>query len=164
VLRHHVTIAALVRQRGGPRAPVEDIVQETLARALANLGGFGRRASFLTWTAAIALNLATDWARKERRRERLAPRAEVEHDDVPSAALPAASHVAELREEALRARAALDDLPPMVRLAVTMRVVEDLPYDEVAARLAAPVPRVRTWVSRGLARLRRQLEVRDVRD
>jgi DNA-directed RNA polymerase specialized sigma24 family protein len=50
-----------------------------------------------------------------------------------------------------------------MRLAVTLRIVEDLSYEEVAARLAAPVPRVRTWVSRGLDRLRRTLETRDDR-
>jgi RNA polymerase sigma-70 factor (ECF subfamily) len=159
VERHHRTLAALVRQRAGPRAPVEDIVQETFARALANLSLFARRASFLTWTATIALNLATDWARKESRRARLAPRADVPEDDVPHAGALAADAALERREDGARARAALDALPDALRLAVTLRVVQDLPYEEVAARLDAPLPRVRTWVSRGLARLRRNLEV-----
>ena len=161
VERHHVVLASLVRQRGGPRAPVEDIVQETFAKALANLGGFRGRASFLTWTATIALNLATDWARKEKRRARLVPRAGVEGDEVPSVRAGTAEDAAERREETDRARAALDALPESLRLAVTLRVVEDLSYEEVALRLAAPVPRVRTWVSRGLDRLRRKLEVRN---
>jgi RNA polymerase sigma-70 factor (ECF subfamily) len=157
VERHHVVLASLVRQRGGPRAPVEDILQETFAKALAGMGGFRGRSSFLTWTATIALNLATDWSRKERRRARLAPRADVETDAVPG---PASGDAAERREESDRARAALDALPEALRLAVTLRIVEDLTYEEVATRLGAPVPRVRTWVSRGLDRLRRKLEVR----
>ena len=160
VERHHRVVAAMVRQRAGPRAPVEDLVQETFARALAHLPGFARRASFPTWTSSIALNLATDWARKEKRRARLAPRADVEGDEVPAPAL--AMDLLERREEADRARAALDALPTTLRLAVTLRVVEDLSYDEIAARLDATVPRVRTWVSRGLSRLRRLLEVPDV--
>jgi RNA polymerase sigma-70 factor (ECF subfamily) len=157
VERHHALVTALVRQRGGARAPVEDLVQETFARALANLGGFRGGSSFVTWTASIALHLATDWRRKEQRRARLAPRSEVEADEVASAGAPGAGDAAELREEAERARAALDALPRAQRVAVTLRVVEDLTYDEVAARLAAPVPRVRTWVSRGLSRLRREM-------
>ena len=72
-----------------------------------------------------------------------------------------AAETAECREESVRARAALDALPEAMRIAVTLRVVEDLSYEEVAARLAAPVPRVRTWVSRGLDRLRKELEVRN---
>jgi len=163
VSRHHVALASLVRQRGGRRAPVEDVVQETFARALAHLGGFRGRASFFTWTASIALNLATDWARKERRRARLAPPADVAGDDVPGRTSATAADVAQRREDAEIARAALDALPTTLRLAVTLRIVEDLTYEEVASRLAAPVPRVRTWVSRGLGRLRKDLEVRDVR-
>jgi RNA polymerase sigma-70 factor, ECF subfamily len=156
VERHHVALASLVRQRAGARAPVEDILQDTFARALTHLPGFRARSSFLTWTATIALNLTTDWIRKERRRARLAPRAEVDGDALPG---KAGGDSLELREEAARARAALDALPPAMRVAVTLRVVEDLSYEEVAARLAAPVPRVRTWVSRGLGRLRQSLEV-----
>lgn len=163
VARHHLPLASLVRQRAGRRAPVEDLVQETFARALAHLGGFRRRASFFTWTAAIALNLATDWARRERRRARLAPPAGVEGDAVACPESAAAAESAQRREEAERARAALERLPTSMRLAVTLRIVEDLSYEEVAARLAAPVPRVRTWVSRGLDRLRRTLETRDDR-
>ena len=157
VERHHVTLASLVRQRAGARAPVEDILQDTFARALTHLPGFRARSSFLTWTATIALNLTTDWIRKERRRARLAPRADVDGDAVPGRD---AGDPLERREETARARAALDTLPVTLRIAVTLRVVEELTYEEVAARLAAPVPRVRTWVSRGLSRLRRTLEVR----
>jgi RNA polymerase sigma-70 factor, ECF subfamily len=160
VERHHVVLASLVRQRAGGRAPVEDLVQETFAKALANVGGFRGRASFLTWTASIALNLATDWGRKQRRRERLAPRADFGGDEVADAAA-SAPHLVQRREEAERARAALDELPDAMRLAVTLRIVEDLSYEEVAARLEAPVPRVRTWVSRGLGVLRRKLEAVD---
>ncbi len=157
VERHHVALASLVRQRAGARAPVEDILQDTFARALTHLSGFRARSSFLTWTATIALNLSTDWIRKERRRARLAPRADVDGDAVPGRC---GGDALEVREEAARARAALDTLPVTMRVAVTLRVVEELTYEEVAARLAAPVPRVRTWVSRGLSRLRRSLEVR----
>jgi RNA polymerase sigma-70 factor (ECF subfamily) len=157
VERHHVTLASLVRQRAGARAPVEDILQDTFARALTHLPGFRARSSFVTWTATIALNLTTDWIRRERRRARLAPRADVDGDAVPG---KSGGDPLELCEEAARARAALETLPVSMRVAVTLRVVEDLTYEEVAARLAAPVPRVRTWVSRGLSRLRQSLEVR----
>ena len=53
-----------------------------------------------------------------------------------------------------KARQALCDLPEQQRLAVTLRVVEELPYADIAARLDVPAQRVRTWVSRGLKRLR----------
>src|SRR5688572_25560120 len=129
VERHHVVLAALIRQRGGVRAPIEDLVQETFARALTHLGGFRGRASFVTWAGSIALNLASDWRRKETRRARLTPRADVEHDALPCAQTPQGSDLVQRREDAATARAALDELPAPMRLAVTLRVVEELSYE-----------------------------------
>ncbi len=161
VERHHRMLAGLIRQRLGPRGPVEDLLQEVFAKSLSNLSRFGGRSSFATWAGSIALNLATDWGRKESRRRRLAPASDVEQDRVPAPGSERPLHAIETREEAARARAAIDDLPLRWRLAVTLRVVEELPYETVAERLNAPVSSARTWVSRGLAQLRRRLEVRD---
>ena len=157
VSRHHALITALVQQRGGPRAPVPDLVQESFARALANLGGFRGGASFSTWTARIALNLTADWRRTMARHARLAPVADVDQDSVASTQTPAPDAAAANREDGARARVALDALPTSIRLAVTLRYIEELEYEEVAVRLNVSVQRVRTWVSRGLARVRREL-------
>jgi RNA polymerase sigma-70 factor (ECF subfamily) len=156
--RHHRMLAGLIRQRLGPHEPVEDLLQEVFAKALSNLDRFGGRSTFATWAGAIAINLATDWQRKQARRRRLAPTADVEQDAVPDPGRPLAS--VETREEAELAREAIGKLPIRMRLAVTLRVVEDLPYEKVAERLDAPVPTVRTWVSRGLKQVRSALEVR----
>jgi RNA polymerase sigma factor (sigma-70 family) len=160
VERHHRAVGAILRQRAGPTAPLEDLVQEVFARALAHLDGFRNDAAFLTWATSIGLHLATDWRRKDERRRRLAPPADVESDAVPCERRLDGARVAEERDEMRRARAALDGLPDAVRAAITLRVVEEMSYEEVAARLAVPVPRARQWVCRGLKRLREQLEVR----
>ena len=159
VERHHRMLAGLIGQRIGPRGPVEDLLQEVFARSLSKLDDFGGRSSFATWAGAIAINLATDWQRKQARRRRLAPPADVEQDAVPSPAAERPHRAVEAREEAARAREAIDGLPLRMRLAVTLRVVEDLPYETVGERLDAPVTTVRTWVSRGLRRVREMLEV-----
>jgi RNA polymerase sigma-70 factor (ECF subfamily) len=138
-------------------------VQEVFARTLVHLGTFRDDASFLTWAAAIGLHLATDWRRREERRRRLAPPSELGADEVPSAAPVDGARLAEDRDEVRRARAALDRLPDPMRLAVTLRVVEERSYEDVAARLGVDVPRARQWVCRGLRRLRTMLEVRDER-
>jgi len=159
VERHHAMLAGLLRQRLGPRGPVEDLLQDVFAKSLSRLDGFGGRASFATWAGSIALNLATDWQRKQARRRRLAPPADVEQDSVPAAYTPRPSTAAETREEVERARRAIEALPLNMRLAVTLRVVEELPYETVAERLDAPVTTIRTWVSRGLRQVRSLLEV-----
>ncbi len=159
VERHHRTLAAVLRQRFGPRAPVEDLLQEVFARTLARLDGFEGRSSFLTWATAIALHLATDWRRREDRRRRLAPRAEEAPDDVPARAPGAGpGAAAERREEWERVRVALDTIPAAHRVAVTLRVVESHPYEEVGRRLGVSTALARTWVSRGLRALRDRLD------
>ena len=87
--------------------------------------------------------------------------ADVEQDTVPERRAERPHRVLSIREEAERARAAIDKLPLRMRIAVTLRVVEDLPYEAVAERLGAPVTTVRTWVSRGLRQVRSNMEVTD---
>jgi len=159
VERHHRALAAILRQRAGPAAPLEDLVQEVFARALAHLDGFRSDAAFLTWATSIGLHLATDWRRREERRRRLVPPADVESDAIACPRGRDAARVAEDRDQVRRAREALDGLPDAVRAAITLRVVEELSYEDVAVRLGVPVPRVRQWVCRGLRRLRESLEV-----
>jgi len=152
-------LAGLIRQRLGPRGPVEDLVQEVFTKALKNLERFDGRSSFATWAGTIALNLATDWRRKQARRRRLAPPSDVEQDTVPDGSASGPSRAAQLREEADLARAAIEKLPIRMRMAVTLRVIEEQPYETVAEHLDAPVTTIRTWVSRGLQQVRAALEV-----
>ncbi len=161
VTRHHRVIASLVRQRVGRAGPVEDLVQETFVRALGKLDGFRGQASFSTWAATIALNLSRDWVRKQARRRRLTPMADVETDQVPLPGNGGGEMQIENREEADRIRAAMRALPERMQLAITMRVVNDEPYAVIAERLGTQVPTARTWVSRGLRAVREMLEVRD---
>jgi RNA polymerase sigma-70 factor (ECF subfamily) len=64
-----------------------------------------------------------------------------------------------LSVEPLRARlhAGIDGLPPAQRRALGLRVVEELSYAEVAARLACSPGAARTRVSRALRVLRDEL-------
>ncbi len=73
-------------------------------------------------------------------------------------------HVAEDDHAAIEERAGLDRLRPAIREqlgrlspeqqeAVVLRVIEELPYEEIAARLQIPEEAVRARVSRGLRTL-----------
>lgn len=157
VERHVGTLTAILRQRAGRDAPVEDIVQEVFARALVHVTSFRGDACFLTWATTIGTNLATDWRRRETVRRRTAD-ATQSPDDVPCAAGERARAAVDEADDVRRARRALGELPEKMRLAITMRVVEGLDYETVAERLAAPLPSVRQWVSRGLRRLRETME------
>jgi RNA polymerase sigma-70 factor (ECF subfamily) len=67
---------------------------------------------------------------------------------------------------ALRAllRGALDRLPDMRSRAVQFRVLEGLPYEDVAARLGCSEQAARAHVSRGLKQLERQIDREQILD
>ncbi|MCE9637901.1 MAG: RNA polymerase sigma factor [Planctomycetes bacterium] len=159
VERHHQSLGAILRPRCGPDVPLDDLVQEVFARTLAHVGGFRSDASFLTWATSIGLHLASDWRRTGERRRRLAPTVDVAVAEPPCRHADLARAELESRDDLARARRALDALPDEMRIAVTLRVVEDETYETIAARMNAPLPRVRQWVCRGLKRLRGALEV-----
>ena len=158
VERHHRSLAAILRPRCGPAVPMEDLLQEVFARALAHVGDFRGGSSFLTWATSIGLHLASDWRRTDVRHRRLAPPAAVTEPEPPCRDAARAAHAVETRDAVDRARHALDQLPEPMRIAVTLRVVEDEDYETIAERMQAPLPRVRQWVCRGLKRLREALE------
>ena len=157
VERHHLLLAAMVRQHVGPRGPVEDLVQDTFVKALRGIGGFRGSSSFSTWAVTIAVNLSRDWLRKTSRRKRLAPPADVDQSALPDRSGRAAGSDLETREEAARIREAMTALPEHVRAAISLRVVEDLPYEQIAERLGTVSATARTWVSRGLRTVRAQV-------
>jgi RNA polymerase sigma-70 factor (ECF subfamily) len=70
----------LAVQLGGQHSDAEDIAQEALARAFAHIDRFDPRYRFSTWLYTIALRLAHDFTRRERRRPR-----QVSLDDVDCA-------------------------------------------------------------------------------
>src|SRR5439155_22180354 len=68
---------------------------------------------------------------------------------------PAASALA--GEEARQLRAAVDALPPPLRQAVVLRVVEGLSFQELAETLGLPLQTAAARVRRALLRLRERL-------
>jgi RNA polymerase sigma-70 factor (ECF subfamily) len=155
-----------VAVRLGPelRARVEpaDVVQETYAAALQQLGGFAPRGegAFLRWLFAIAghqvLRLSEHHGADHRR-------AVARGADAAAALALAADPLSgpctraerlEVRERLQRALLALEH---DARLAVTARVLEGRPLAEVAAALGRSESAARRLVAGALARLGREL-------
>jgi RNA polymerase sigma-70 factor (ECF subfamily) len=115
----------------------------------------------LTWMAAIVRNKALDLLRRQ-------PKGETElspHDyDVleglqDTAAGPQA--LAELSRDAAALAGCMDKLAGRQRQAIGMAYLHDLSHSEVAAQLSQPLGTVKTWIRRGLDRLRECLSNRE---
>lgn len=68
------------RRLAGRRADAEDIAQESMAKAFQHLDRFDFDYQFSTWLFTIAYRLASDFARKEKRRPKSFP-IEIAEDD-----------------------------------------------------------------------------------
>lgn len=135
------------------KVEVEDVTQETFARALASLGDFRWQGegSFLKWLKAIAENAILALAKKSRRDQVLfvEPRSPPVDRGAPSPS------VAARREERFeRLRAALDGLEPDHREVIVLARLEGLRLSEVARRMGRSPNAVAHLLSRALARLK----------
>ena len=129
-----------------------DLTAETFARAWLRRGRFhdDGSGSALPWLLGIARNVLRETLRHDRietsARERLGLPLEIGTDEGYGAI-----------EERLSPRAtlaaAVDGLPPHERDALQLRVVDELPYGEVAEQLAIRPTAARRRVSRALRRL-----------
>jgi len=148
--RYRERLVAYAHRVVGDRDEAEDVVQEVFLRA-PKASRLRDAKSLIGWLYAVCHRLAVDRLRAQNRRARaldaLAPVGEAE---------PAESE-AERREEAERARAALGRLDEPYRTALRLRYLDGLEFREVAQRMGTIERTARTWVGRGLTRLRERL-------
>ncbi len=108
------------------------------------------RASPITWLATIARNRAIDWQRAQTLR-RAAP-----IEDVPEIAdtSPTAESLLLEDEATRRLHGCLDGLDGQQRDAIRTAFFEGVTYAELAVRRSVPLGTMKSWVRRGLARLK----------
>ncbi|MBK7643528.1 MAG: RNA polymerase sigma factor [Planctomycetes bacterium] len=152
---HFARVYSLLHRTTGNHEDAEDLAQETFVRAWTALARFRESSSFSTWVTRIALHLATDHARARALRHST-PLGEHDPAQPESHSAAAQSHEAEL---AAATAHALDCLPPRLRLALVLRVLEGREYAEVAeltgvrpATARTQVMQARSLLTRALAR------------
>jgi len=150
---HFTRVYSLLHRTTGNHEDAEDLAQEAFVRAWAALARFREQSSFSTWIARIALHLATDHARARALR-RSTPLGEHEPADAGAPSGLARAGEAELAAAAARA---LDALPPRLRLALVLRVLEAREYGEVAELTGVRPATARTQVMQARALLARAL-------
>jgi RNA polymerase sigma-70 factor (ECF subfamily) len=140
-----------LRLLGAP-ADAADVVQETFLRAYLNLPRL-RALSVRAWLFRVAVNAAHDVHRRAVRR----PAEPLEDAGGKVLALPSPEEgpeaAAEARERAAAIRSALAGLPLDYRVAVVLRDVNDLTYEEIAEALRLPLGTVKSRISRARGQL-----------
>jgi RNA polymerase sigma-70 factor (ECF subfamily) len=144
-----------LRMLGSPQA-AEDAAQEAFIAAYRAVPRF-RGGRFRAWLLRIAANACYDELRRRRSRPQVPLEAPAD-DERPSAELPASDEPLEQRAERLELARCLQEglasLLPDQRLAVILRDVQGLAYEEVAEATGASLGTVKSRISRGRAALR----------
>jgi len=133
-------------------AAAEELTVETFWRIHRAHGRFEPAQGFEGWARRIATRVALDWLRTTRTESELSMEVCAELP-APSAADPAVT--AEIR---WKTALAFGRLPPKLRIAATLAVIEEQPQKDVAAALGISVAAVKVRVFRALRLLRKDLE------
>ncbi len=146
-------VSGLLRDRGA----VEDIVQETFAKAWFRIGAFEGGSSLYTWLYRVAVNGAKDHMKSRARRPATS------FDELPSRAGLAETRTARLegverRELRELVRDAIARLPRKFREILVLREIEGMSYGEIAETLALSLGTVESRLFRARQRLRELLD------
>jgi RNA polymerase sigma-70 factor (ECF subfamily) len=133
------------------RSEAEDVLHEVYLTVWRNAGAYAeRRGSPMTWLSTIARNKSIDRLRSRGRR-RTAPIEAA--DDVPDSA-PGAAALVETGQTATQLDGCMGELDERTRMAIRTAFFEGATYPELSQRLQTPLGTVKSWVRRGLLKLK----------
>ncbi|WP_236611839.1 sigma-70 family RNA polymerase sigma factor [Phenylobacterium zucineum] len=138
------------------REESEDVLQEVYVTIWRRADRFdAARASVMTWIATIARNRAIDRLRARGPMARAEPVEELEIADESQVGAEALLSAADDRA---RLAACLGELDERTQTVIRTAFFEGVTYDALARRMETPLGTVKSWIRRGLAKLRGCLE------
>lgn len=138
------------------RGDAEDALQEVYVSVWRRASRFdAARASPVTWLATIARNRAIDRLRSSSRR-RPAEGVDAALDLADPAPGPDAESEAD--DQRRRLDGCVEELEEKTRVAIRTAFFDGLTYSALAARAEVPLGTMKSWIRRGLAKLRECLE------
>ncbi|HEY0230301.1 MAG TPA: sigma-70 family RNA polymerase sigma factor [Dokdonella sp.] len=138
------------------RSDAEDVLQDVYVTIWRKAAQFdAARASAITWLAMMARNKAIDRLRAGGVERNSAPIDLAEDLRDPNASTLA---LAETHEQHRRLDACLGELEVQRRNLIRIAFFEGATYEELAARCSTPLGTVKSWIRRGLLRLKACLE------
>lgn len=129
----------------------EDIVQETFVKVFRKIHLFEGRSSFKSWLYQIALNTARNKLRSNR-----LDMVSIDHVQLSTQATAESSLV----ENDIRAilKYEVDRLPDRQRMALELRIYEDLSFQEIADAMECPYDTAKANYRHGLLKIKSALE------
>lgn len=152
VLKYQHRVRAIVGRYVQDHGEVDDVVQEAFIKAYRALGKFRGDSQFYTWLYRIAVNTAKNFLVARSRRP---PTSDVDLDDAEHFVgnqglidIDTPENLAQGDELRVVVEAAIGSLPQDLRVAITLRELEGLSYEDIANVMGCPVGTVRSRIFR----------------
>ena len=152
VIKYQPKVLSIIRRYVGGSDEAQDIAQEAFLKAYLALPNFRGDSAFYTWLYRIVINSAKNHIIKRKKTvntvdmeiqdaENIAPLNHSRHFNLPEAELS--------REQLEQAIAkAMSQLPEDLRIAITLREIDGLSYQEIAEVTNCPIGTVRSRIFR----------------
>jgi RNA polymerase sigma-70 factor (ECF subfamily) len=163
VRRYQTRVVHLVSRLLNDREVSEDIAQEVFVRVHLHRRNYRTGSKFSTWLFTIAANLAKNEMRRRKRRRNWSSLDEMQ-ETLKDASLQFADKKSNRQEDLEREQLsgvvgeAIATLPDRYRIALVLRDIEGLAYEEIGLALKIPGGTVRSRINRARLMLKRKLE------
>jgi RNA polymerase sigma-70 factor (ECF subfamily) len=163
VRRFQGRVTNLISRILNDRTGSDDLAQEVFVRVFVHRRNYRRGSKFSTWLFTIAANLAKNEIRRRVRRRNwfsLDALTEVLNDSFIQLADPTENRDVVIEREQLQGEVgkAIAAVPEKYRLALVLRDIEGLAYEEIAEVLGVPGGTVRSRINRARSMLKRRLQ------
>ena len=158
VRRHQSRVFAILHRYERDAHKVEDLAQETFVKAWRALGQFDGRAPLEHWLSRIAVRVALDHLRREKRRRNEIGLPELGEDVLDWLRRDEENRELDSRTAAEILDLAMRDLSPADRIVITMQEIEGRSVKEISAAIGASGVAVRVRAMRARVKLKRALE------
>jgi RNA polymerase sigma-70 factor (ECF subfamily) len=163
VRRYQGRVINLISRVLNDRECSDDLAQEVFVRVFVHRRNYRRGSKFSTWLFTIAANLAKNEIRRRVRRRNwfsLDALQELVSDSAIQLADPGEGQESALQREQLQSAVAqaIARVPEKYRLALVLRDIEGLAYEEIGQALGIPGGTVRSRINRARSMLKRKLQ------
>jgi RNA polymerase sigma-70 factor (ECF subfamily) len=152
VVRHQNKVMNIVSRYVKNSGDVADVTQEAFIKAYRALPNFRGESAFYTWLYRIAVNSAKNYLTSQSRKPPASDvdAQEADYYDGSDALRENAAPEKTLLSQELQTKlfATIEQLPDDLRAAITLREIEGLSYEEIAAVMECPVGTVRSRIFR----------------
>lgn len=150
VVRHQQTMMRLALRVVRDWDVAEDVVQESFIKAYQNIQSFAERSLFRSWLYQITLNTAKNRLRTAGR--------EIGIDNLTVAIEDSGEQRMMDQDVQQTLRAEVDKLPERQRLALTLRIYDDLSFKEIAEIMDCPYDTAKANYRHALMKLKARME------